>query len=81
MLPFMKPKRQAGISISYRKPDGSTEMKHEEGDELNEMEICAEDILRAITNKDAKALASAIQAAIECSASTSEPIDSQGDSE
>ncbi len=29
------------------------------------LEICAEDIMRAITNKDAKALAMAIKAAVE----------------
>jgi hypothetical protein len=72
MLPFLKPKRVAGLIISQRKPDGSNEAQHEEGDEMNEMEVCAEEILRAISSKDAKALASALQAAMDISASQPE---------
>lgn len=79
MLPFLKPKRVAGVIISQRKPDGSNEMKHEEGEEMSQMEVCAEDILRAIANKDAKALAGALQAAMDISAS--QPQEPEQDSE
>lgn len=79
MLPFLKPKRVAGVIISQRKPDGSNEMKHEEGEEMGEMEVCAEEIIRAISSKDAKALAAAIQAAIEIA--QSQPQDAEQDSE
>lgn len=68
MLPFLKPKKVAGIIISHRKPDSDEPkpLDQEEGDENHAMEACAEDILRAISSKDAKHLALALQAAFDC---------------
>lgn len=61
MLPFLKPKPQVGVIVKQVK-NGSVEEKPEQNHAL---EACAEDILRAIGSKDAKALASALHAAFE----------------
>ena len=61
MLPFLKPKMQAGVITKLRpsdEPDAPAETPTEEYDEL---EGIAEDILRAITSKDAKELAAALK--------------------
>jgi hypothetical protein len=68
-LPFLKPKAQTGLIIQTRKPDGNAEPMESEDSGDHAMEACAEDMLRAISNKDAKALASAIRSALECSSS------------
>lgn len=66
MLPFLKPRRVAGLIISQRKSDGSTDVSHQEGDENQGLEACADDIIRAINNKDSKQLAEALRSAFEC---------------
>lgn len=73
MLPFLKPKSQSvGMIVQKRTPDGSIDNAVDEsGDPA--MEACAEDIMRAIANKDAKALAFAIKSAFECMDSAEEP--------
>ena len=65
MLPFLKPKAVAGLIISHRKPDGSKEESHTEGNENEALEACAEDLIRAIHAKDAKSAAAAFKAAFE----------------
>jgi hypothetical protein len=65
MLPFLKPKSVAGLIISHRKPDGSNQADHMEGDENAALEACAEDLIRAIHAKDAKAAAEALKSAFE----------------
>lgn len=65
ILPYLKPKPVAGLIISHRKPDGSNEMASEDND-MHAMEACAEDLIRAVHAKDAKAVAAALKAAIEC---------------
>lgn len=77
-LPFLKPKRVAGLIIANRKPDGSKVESHEEGKESDSLEICAQDIIRAIENKDSKALAMAFKAAFEICESYPEEQESDG---
>jgi hypothetical protein len=65
MLPFLKPKTQTGLIISQRKPDGETEEKGMEDQEDMGLMSAAEDLIRAVHAKDAKAVASALRAAFE----------------
>lgn len=66
MLPFLKPKIQTGIVIQKtRASDGEpAEMTEESGDD-QDMVAAAEDILRAVSTKDAVLLAKAIKAAFD----------------
>ncbi len=79
MLPFLKSKNVAGVIISQRKPDGGME-EMGPGDPAPDagMEACAEDIMRAIASKDAKAFAVALRAAFEMM--ESEPHEEAGNS-
>ncbi len=65
MLPFLKPKKQVGIIVAHRKPDGGPEITHEEGDELHALEAISEDLIRAMHSKDARAVAESLKAAFE----------------
>ncbi len=65
MLPFMKPKAMTGLIISKRKPDDKPEETHSEGNENQGLEAAAEDLIRAVHSKDAKAVAAAMRAAFE----------------
>ena len=63
-LPFLKPqRRETGLIVETRKPDGIEEQGMEGEDPA--LEAAAEDILRAITAKDAKHLALAMKAAFD----------------
>lgn len=66
-LPFLKPKASSvsGIIIAHRKPDGGQEMEPEAGDDSAPLHACAEDLIRALGSKDAKAVAEALKAAYE----------------
>ncbi len=65
LLPFLKPKKSPGvITVSTMDSKGSQDIEPEDHQD-NELEVCAEDFMRAITNKDAKGLAMAIKAAVE----------------
>lgn len=64
MLPFMKHKMQTGVIVNTRKPDGSHVEDGMEGDDQG-MEAVAEDMIRAFSTKDSKALAAALRAAFE----------------
>lgn len=81
MLPFLKPKKQTGLIIAHRIPDGGSQLSHEEGDDLQALESAAEEIIRAIQAKDARQLANAIKDAFDICESTSheegEPIESK----
>lgn len=60
MLPFLKKAKESGSapsSVVTRKPDDSGE--------VDSMHVAAEEMLSAIENKDAGALASALRAAFE----------------
>ena len=52
--------------VSQRKPDGGDKESHSEGNENQELEANMEDLLRAISAKDAKHMALALQSAFEC---------------
>lgn len=64
MLPFLAPKKQAGVIIAKRVGD-KTEPMHEEGEEDPGLMAAAEDLISAIHAKDAKAAAQALKAAFE----------------
>jgi hypothetical protein len=63
MLPFLKKNQESGVSgpvdTIKREPDDGDE------EEFDSLEVAAEDILFAIEQKDKKALARALRAAIE----------------
>lgn len=81
MLPFLKKKHSgASLMITERQPDGNIEEQHDSEDGNHAMEACAEDILRAISAKDAKHLALALQAAYDCCESDDESEDSEDNS-
>lgn len=75
MLPFLKPDKIAGaVLIAKRKKDGSIESSNQEvGEHGPELMSAAEDLLRALASKDARAVASALQAAYNiCGSAPSE---------
>jgi hypothetical protein len=61
MLPFLKPKKQAGVMIATVKPDG--EMKTKDASHAPELMGIAEDLISAVSMKDAGAVADALEAA------------------
>lgn len=65
-LPFLKPKNVAGLIMSTRKPDGGKEETGTEGSENEGLLASAEDLIRAIHSRDAKHVALALRAAIDC---------------
>lgn len=82
-LPYLKPKQIAGLIISHRKSDAEGQQKQEDSDDSNAaLESCAEDLIRAIHAKDAKAVAAAWKAGMDCMESSSdsdESYDSQNE--
>lgn len=58
MLPFLKPKKQAGVVSVVTKPDG----KQEPDNSNDGMVAVAEEMMSAISMKDAVALADAMKA-------------------
>jgi hypothetical protein len=63
MIPFMEPKKLASVIVAKRKPDGNMEVKGEEGEMMPEVMMIAEDLIRAVHDKDASAVAEALEAA------------------
>lgn len=63
MLPFLKPRSQTGLTISVRKPDGSSQESHTEGNEDAGLDSCSEDLIKAVHAKDGKAVTAALKAA------------------
>lgn len=64
MLPFLAPRKQAGVIIAKRIGD-KTEPLHEEGEHEPGLMAAAEDLISAVHAKDAKGVASALKAAHE----------------
>lgn len=62
MLPFLKTKKVAGLIISSRKPDGSTEELPEEN-EQSSIDTCSQDLLKAVEAKDIKGISEALKSA------------------
>ena len=60
-LPFMKNKSVAGLIISQRKPDGTTEPEESNEEQDQGLDACSEALIRAIHSKDAKAVSSALR--------------------
>jgi hypothetical protein len=79
MLPFLKPKTVAGVVISKRKPDGSQAPIESENQPDHALEACAEDLIRGMEAKDAKAVASAIKYAFEILQSQPEAAEEVGE--
>lgn len=75
-LPFLKKQNVAGLIISHRKPDGGKEEEKTEGQEDHGLMSCSDEILRAISNKDSSALASALRSAFQIL--DSEPHNEEG---
>lgn len=80
-LPFLRPKHQVGVIIKQRNPDGSSQEQASEGNENYAMEAVAEDIIRAVSSKDSKALGAAIRHAFEIMASEGGSEDNSYDSQ
>ena len=64
MLPFLQPKRITSVLVAKQKPEGNVELGADEP-ELDSLEMAAEELIRAVAAKDAKAVATALQAAFE----------------
>lgn len=64
-LPFLNSRKIASVIIATRKPDGSVMPKHEEGEQEPGLMSAAEDLISAISMKDAKAVAEALKAAFD----------------
>lgn len=60
MLPFLKPKQVAGIIIAKHKASGGIEPIQEAGEHSAELMMAAEELIRALHAKDAKAVASCL---------------------
>lgn len=77
MLPFLKPKHVAGVIISQRKPESSseTEQDHEP------LDLCAMDLIEAMDSKDINAVSAALRAAYEIMESEPEEMPESNDFE
>lgn len=73
MLPFLKPEKMATVIVARRKSDGSQEVKNEDGEHPPELIAAAEDLIRAISSKSAKDVATAMKNCMDvCSSMPSE---------
>lgn len=64
MLPFMQPKKITSVLVGKKNPDSSLELEASEEMDAGIMSA-AEDLIRAVHSKDAKAVAGALQSAFE----------------
>lgn len=70
MLPFLKPKQIGQVVVIKAKDDGELEPIKEEAQHPPELIDAAEDLIKAVSSKDASAVADAIYAAfLVCDAS------------
>jgi hypothetical protein len=65
MLPWLKHKHETGLIVEKRKPDGNLQESHSEGNEDSALKQCSADLIRALTDKDEDAVASALRSAFE----------------
>ena len=63
-LPFLKQRKVAALIVQNRSADGGHDTVPEDHLE-QELTTCGEDLIRGVTNKDAKAVGDAIRAAFE----------------
>jgi hypothetical protein len=66
MLPFLAPRKQAGVIMAKRTPEEKTEVVSEEGEHPPGLMAAAEDLISAVHAKDAKGVADALKAGVEC---------------
>lgn len=60
MLPFLKKKQQVGVIVHDRTPDEMLEQA-----DKSDLEIVAEELIHAVSMKDAKAVSEALKAAFD----------------
>lgn len=60
MLPFLQKKKQTGVQVIERAPD-----EKDESDQGDGLKACAQDIIRALEQKDAAHLAEALRSAFQ----------------
>lgn len=66
MLPFLKQKRESGVIMRVRSPDGiSSEQSSEDSNSDEGLMMAAEDICKGVESKDYKRIAAAFRAAFE----------------
>jgi len=67
MLPFLTPKKAAGLIIARRKPDGGIEMVHEEQDDeaSDGLGVAAKELVRAIHAGDIASVKESLRAAFQ----------------
>lgn len=65
MLPFLQPKKQAGMIIAKRVGEKTEDVKVE-GEHPPGLMAAAEDLISAVGSKDATKVAGALKAAFEC---------------
>lgn len=66
MLPFLKPKFNPGIFNHKRKPDETTDGgvdQYSQHSEVEAIEACIEDFIRALNNRDTKKMANIVKLA------------------
>lgn len=71
MLPFMEPKKLAGV-VMMKMKGNSPEASHEEGEPMPELMSAAEDLIAAVHSKSAADVANALKAAMDICASQGE---------
>lgn len=65
MLPFLKPKRQDGVIVAQRKPNGNIDMDLDKNMDDESIDYCSQDLLDGINSKDIKKISSALKSAFE----------------
>lgn len=65
MLPFLAPKKMAGVIVAKMKKPAEIEPMHEEGEMEPGLMSAAEDLISAVHMKDAKAVAMALKSAMD----------------
>ena len=65
MLPFLKPKRMSGVIMATMKPKGEVDDEGYEDEPNMGYIAAAEEIMRAMANKDAHEMAEALKAFVQ----------------
>ncbi len=74
MLPFLQPKKLAGVIVATHKPSGEMQDDHMEGEESPHLISAMEDFIRAVHMKNAEDAATAFHAAcMLCDQDNDEP--------
>ena len=65
MLPFLDKKKVVTMIMGKRHPDGSIEVGSPDGSDLEGKDAAANDLIKAIHSKDAKAVVEALESIFE----------------